>query len=136
MVMSDSENKYLKYFVAIDEIFKEGQKEISIIMLIRLTKFPFGLTNYLLGCLTDVGVIDYALGTTGLIFKISIFTYIGAHFYDIDIENKGIKVEILAASCILFLTFYISYSALNQINQKLEKMKKSQNDQNDEEKNV
>lgn len=63
-------------FQSIDEaIGREGRK---IIFLIRLSPaFPFNLLNYALG-LTKVSLVDYVLGTTGIIPGTIMYVYLGS----------------------------------------------------------
>ena len=63
-------------FQAIDDaIGREGRK---IIFLIRLSPaFPFNLLNYALG-LTKVSVVDYVLGTLGIIPGTIMYVYLGS----------------------------------------------------------
>ena len=39
---------------------------------------PFGPTNYALGCATSVSFLRYAIGTTTIVVKCCLFTFIGA----------------------------------------------------------
>ncbi|MEM6592696.1 MAG: TVP38/TMEM64 family protein [Cyanobacteria bacterium P01_C01_bin.73] len=63
-------------FAAIDNaIAREGRK---IIFLIRLSPaFPFNLLNYALG-LSKVSLLDYVLGTTGIIPGTIMYVYLGS----------------------------------------------------------
>lgn len=65
----------LKFQAIDDAIGREGRK---IIFLLRLSPaFPFNLLNYGLG-LTQIGLKDYILGTTGIIPGTLMYVYLGS----------------------------------------------------------
>lgn len=67
-----SDNRIFKSIY--DAIEKEGRK---IIFLVRLSPaFPFNLLNYALG-LTNVSLVDYVLGTLGIIPGTILYVYLG-----------------------------------------------------------
>ena len=98
-----------------------------MIMLLRLTKLPFGIMNYLLGCLTSVSLWDYAIGTTTILFKTTIFTFLGATLFRLTNDApkpKGINwpmiIEVSALTITMSLTIYLSYKALIIIDEQMQ----------------
>ena len=102
-----------------------------MIALLRLTKLPFGIMNYLLGCLTSVSLWHYALGTTTILFKTSVFTFLGAALFRLTTESaapKGINwpmiLEVSVLGITMTLTLYLSYKALVTIEEQMEQRRK------------
>ena len=64
-------DKY-KVFKAFDICISE--EGLLMIFLIRLTFIPYGLSCYIFG-LTKVTFIDYILGTFGMVFHVTMWTF-------------------------------------------------------------
>lgn len=58
-----------------------------IVLLLRIIYLPFGLLNYLLGCATSVSFCHYIMGSSVIIFRLSIIAFIGAQMYQLDIKH-------------------------------------------------
>lgn len=76
----------MENFDLVDEIFDDGNQAIILVAMLRLVMLPFGMMNYCLGCLTSVKLWRYALGTSIVIVKVSLYTFIGASLIAITDE--------------------------------------------------
>ena len=105
----------------VDEIFDDGNQAIVGVAMLRLVMLPFGLMNYCLGCLTSVSLWRYALGTTILIVKVSLYTFIGASLITITDDNpkKDNNLIIGEVAFSIMLTVFISLNAKWYLEKKL-----------------
>ena len=78
---------------------------------------PFGPTNYVLGSATSVSFYRYAMGTTAIIIKCMLYTFIGASLLTFTKKNKDdvspteVAIMTLIVISSVFLTVGISFKA-------------------------
>ena len=115
-----------KFFNSLDKaIADEGRK---LVFLIRLSPaFPFNLLNYALG-LTKVSLLDYVLGTTGIIPGTIMYVYLGSLVEDVATLGEGgesapsdptvsLIINILIFVTVVAISLYISKIAKKALNE-------------------
>ena len=68
-------------FRAIDELLLVQGK--TIVALLRLTFFPFGILSYVLG-VTSISFFDFIVGTIPYVFNASMQIFIGCSLYQMQ----------------------------------------------------
>ena len=90
---------------------------MSVIAVLRLIMIPFGPTNYVLGSATSVSFYRYALGTTSIMIKCMLYTFIGASLLTFtkkdknDISPTEVVIMTLIIISSILLTVGISFKA-------------------------
>ena len=74
-----SKNPKVKYYYVIDGMFKD--RGIYFVALLRLTILPYGLLCYMIA-VTNISLLDYMLGSSFYIIKITIFCVLGCSIYE------------------------------------------------------
>ena len=111
-----------------NEVFKEGYQAIKLIFMLRLIMIPFGITNYTIACVTSVQFWKYFVGSTAIVFKCMIHTFIGASLYDISIKKNNSDTHwdniLIIAEIVLtvLLTILMSYYAKKTVDKKIQEL--------------
>jgi len=127
-----------RFFQSLDNsIAEEGRK---LIFLIRLSPaFPFNLLNYALG-LTKVSLLDYVLGTTGIIPGTIMYVYLGSLIGDVAMIGQetaetspqevviGWIIRILIFVTIVAISLYIAKIAKKALNESVPETQKTSAD--------